>query len=777
MSGISKQDLHGVRTASDLERKYQFGKSFAEIMGIAKDAQSAAASASKGVDDLDKSLTHDEIFNRLTNNGEIQGIYRENGEIYVNASYIKSGQLLADLVTAGVLKSKDGQAFYLDLDKGILRARFDELTISGQTAATQEDLEEYAQSVTESLNNIQNQIDGQIYSWFYDYVPTASNYPASEWTTDALKNEHVGDLFYVVDNEESGGLVYRWVYTNGTYSWVIVEDTDVAKAMAAAAQAQDTADGKRRVFVAKPYPPYDVGDLWTDGADLKVCKTAKASGSYSASDWVLATDYINSDKAEEIAQNKVDAQTQTDIFNKLTDNGALQGLFMQDGDMYINATFIKTGILLANLIKAGVLQSNDGETFYLDLDKGVLKAKFDELTISGKSAVTEDEFEMFSQTTESSITKAQNTADTAKSSAASAQSTANTAQNTAAVKRRVFVSKPTPPYDKGDLWAQGSGGDIMVCNVSRSSGSYTASDWVLASDYIDSAKAGTIAQGKVDAQTQAFIFNKLTNNGKMQGLFMQDGDLYINASYLKSGILDASLIDVKNLNASNITSGTLKATLIDVANLVAQKLLSTANGSSLSVDGAELKYLYNNLLTIELNNGSDGLPIMYMYDRATSRKHQSQFSPHHMQLGGTALAPVFGIHCLNGSPILQYGDIEGALLGDHIVDSGWSINFSYIKYASGYAVGWGQAQFEGVAVTTAFGSLYESEGMTIKFPSAVNNAPYWCDLSVQDSSLGVMLEVRDPVTATTSQKFFLVRGKSTASVDAIIGYRVAWYWR
>lgn len=97
---MSKQDRQGVRTASDLEQKYAFGKSFAEFMGIVTDAQTEAKNASSAVDDLNKSLTQDEIFNRLTNNGENQGIYRgENGEIYINASYIRSG----------VLSSPDGK--------------------------------------------------------------------------------------------------------------------------------------------------------------------------------------------------------------------------------------------------------------------------------------------------------------------------------------------------------------------------------------------------------------------------------------------------------------------------------------------------------------------------------------------------------------------------------------------------------------------------------------------------------------------------------------------
>ena len=87
MDRTSKMDLHGARTASDIERKYNFGKTFAEVMGIATDAQSLAKKAVE----LDASLTSEEIFNRLTNNGEAQGIFRgDDGEIYINAYYIVS---------------------------------------------------------------------------------------------------------------------------------------------------------------------------------------------------------------------------------------------------------------------------------------------------------------------------------------------------------------------------------------------------------------------------------------------------------------------------------------------------------------------------------------------------------------------------------------------------------------------------------------------------------------------------------------------------------------
>lgn len=67
------------------------------------------------------------------------------------------------------------------------------------------------------------------------------------------------------------------------------------------------------------------------------------------------------------------------------------------------------------------------------------------------------------------------------------------AQDTADHKRRVFVTTPKPPYDVGDLWVQGSGGDIKRCQTAKtSSQSYAAADWILASKYTDDSKANAV---------------------------------------------------------------------------------------------------------------------------------------------------------------------------------------------------------------------------------------------------------------------------------------------
>lgn len=142
-----------------------------------------------------------------------------------------------------------------------------------------------------AIDTMTEQIDGKIETWFQ------TSDPASNWTTDAEKAKHVGDMWY---NSSTKSLsCYRKTLRlyNGTativYVWRTIEDKKAIDAYDAASKAQDTADGKRRVFVAQPYPPYDVGDLWVDGKELRRCITERASGSWNTNDWVVAVYYDN----------------------------------------------------------------------------------------------------------------------------------------------------------------------------------------------------------------------------------------------------------------------------------------------------------------------------------------------------------------------------------------------------------------------------------------------------------------------------------------------------
>lgn len=231
--------------------------------------------------------------------------------------------------------------------------------------ASKDEVKDYVDGVTKDM---QDQIDSKAEQYFYAYDPTLDNEPAKSWTTDEEKEKHVDDLFY---NTETGK-AYRFMKgDDGSYKWELVQDKDVTNALEAASKAQDTADGKRRVFTADaskdehPDPPYDEGDLWYTGAEVLVCGKPKAKGeTYDAGDWGKKDNYTNKDEVIDAVDKKL---TQEDIFNRLTNNGASQGMFIEDGNVYFNATYIKSGEINSDLIKTGKISSKDGSV-YFDLD-------------------------------------------------------------------------------------------------------------------------------------------------------------------------------------------------------------------------------------------------------------------------------------------------------------------------------------------------------------------------------------------------------------------------
>lgn len=192
----------------------------------------------------------------------------------------------------------------------------------GDTAT---DLANYILSNDKAIDDLERQIDGAIDTWYYTGDPTTSNEPAKDWTTEALKESHLRDLYFNTSN----GHTFRWAKEGNTYKWIQIEDADAIKALADAAKAQTTADVKKRVFIAQPTPPYDVGDLWVGGSngDIKKCKKAKTeSQSYAASDWELASKYtddssLNSYKTEvgNTYSTKVEVQqTKSTLEGKIT---------------------------------------------------------------------------------------------------------------------------------------------------------------------------------------------------------------------------------------------------------------------------------------------------------------------------------------------------------------------------------------------------------------------------------------------------------------------------
>lgn len=214
--------------------------------------------------------------------------------------------------------------------------------ISAKSTVDGKELSQYFNKIAE----LQNQVDGAIETWFYDGVPTLENAPAISWKTDKDKEIHLGDLYY----NNKTGKAYRFAKDSNTYKWTIITDTDIAKALSDARMAQETANGKMKVFSVQPTTPYQVGDIWvnatypSDGSTYKNevlrCQTNKAAGSqFAIGDWIKASKYTDDTVANAAKKAAEDAQkaaqtAQTDIKNlgkTVTDNKKEFDNYVTDG--------------------------------------------------------------------------------------------------------------------------------------------------------------------------------------------------------------------------------------------------------------------------------------------------------------------------------------------------------------------------------------------------------------------------------------------------------------
>lgn len=233
-------------------------------------------------------------------------IVRILNAVGVNADWINAGAITVTDAGGNIIFSvdMDTKSVYLDGSVQIGGGKSLNQTFANYLQESKDysdgKLSDYAETVTGSLGELQDQIDGQIETFYYDYEPTLQNKPASDWTSAAERKKHIGDLFF----NKTTGYAYRFMQDGATWGWTLVQDTDITKAMKAAENAQDTADHKRRVFVTKPQPPYDIGDLWSqsedEGGDILTCTVSRAKGaSYVQSDWQKRNKYTDDTKAEE----------------------------------------------------------------------------------------------------------------------------------------------------------------------------------------------------------------------------------------------------------------------------------------------------------------------------------------------------------------------------------------------------------------------------------------------------------------------------------------------
>ncbi len=451
--------------------------------------------------------------------GAFKGIVRARdfiSDLTGESMFNGSGQLKEGYLE---LTDVNGRITSVEVDAGKISARVEEVA-----AKASEDLSKFTTEMLSLTGNLQAQIDGQVETHYYDYEPSLFNAPASGWTTEEERQKHEGDLFF----DRGTGYAYRFLKENGKWKWQMIQDTDITKAIKAAAAAQDTADHKRRVFTATPTPPYDVGDLWAQGPDgeLMRCRTARSGGSFVESDWEKA--------------------------GKYTDDSALN-------------TFL-IGQYKTDLDGIRTQADQKAETWYQDADPST--------AWTSAEAKAEHKGDMWYCTGSGDTTHYQKFW---RWSGSGWQETTSTPPeevfDSIDGKAQIFISQPKPPYRQGDLWFNSDTSDILTCVQERLSGDYAAGDWEKRNKYTDDTYAAN-KYSELDLRINS-IKLEVANGDTKSSLTLKAGETVLSSADitldgvvtfegLRSGttVIDGGWISTENLNLTGkITWGDLNSTV------------------------------------------------------------------------------------------------------------------------------------------------------------------------------------------------------------------------
>ena len=293
-----------------------------------------------------------------------------------SASFIGTGVLDASLIRAGTITDVN-ETNYWDLESGTFR-------LASNTLIGEEGTTDTIVTIMDELRiSLEAQVDAKVETWAQD------TNPAALWTTAALRQQHDGDLWLYTGTTsiKIGGVtikpqgVYKYSYNSGSPKWSAYASTSD--------NLFDLADGKSTIFYgtyrtggSNYWEPTSaekalaVGDFlvadngtficsalsggtptWTyfedaETGDYLVDSYTGCTYRWTGRAWSKQTDYAG---AITRYDNTLD---QEKVFNRLTNNGAADGIHLVDGELYINATYIKTGTLTSIAIRNGTPTSN-----------------------------------------------------------------------------------------------------------------------------------------------------------------------------------------------------------------------------------------------------------------------------------------------------------------------------------------------------------------------------------------------------------------------------------
>lgn len=352
----------------------------------------------------------------------------------------------------------------------------------------------------EALTALQNAADNAIESWRGTGVPTLKNKPAVDWTTDAEKKKHSGDLYY----DKATGKAYRFGSDDGkNYSWELNQDSDVTKALADASKAQTSANGAQSAAdAAQSTASKAQGDVDQLKVDIPATYATKSSltqtaDSITANVEVVKTTANSAVSAASKAQQTADAVT-LNLSKNYQTKAAADAVYSTKADLKATSESISADVYKAQGTADGAVtaaskaqQTADAVTLNLSRNYAT-KAQADS-TYAAKT-----ELKTTADGLQADITRSQQTADGAVTAASKAQATADGINATLSKDYQTSAASDEKYSTKADLKAASDGLSSSLSSVKQ-----TADGAVTTSSKAQQTADGISANLSKNYQTKA----------------------------------------------------------------------------------------------------------------------------------------------------------------------------------------------------------------------------------------------------------------------------------
>lgn len=286
------------------------------------------------MNDVDNKVdnTQEAVFNALTNNGQVQGIYLQNGKLYINGEYINAKNLK-------VTNSSGKTTLKID-QNGNVSLLVSDLSIAGKTVDTI-----VSEQTATNLKSVK----------VYYYLSTSPTYlsggswslTAPEWINGRyMWQKTVVTLSNGTTSESDATCIAGAKGTDGQQGSTGVSVTKISKRY-----GTSTSPNIQPTTWYTSFPTWDANNqpyIWT-----------KSVVSYSDGHTTETEPYVDTcwQQVIEKTNNKVD-NTQRDVFNALTNNGQTQGIYLDNGKVYLNGTYLKAGTIDGNHIEAETINAS-----------------------------------------------------------------------------------------------------------------------------------------------------------------------------------------------------------------------------------------------------------------------------------------------------------------------------------------------------------------------------------------------------------------------------------